>query len=109
MKIYVAGKMRGLPCYNFEEFFYWARVLRKEGHEIVNPAEVDCVKMLDGWQYSDDKYPEILFADLGFIKECDAVFMLDSWEQSMGARAEYAFAVALGKTVMLETERKEKV
>lgn len=101
--VYIAGKMRGEPCYNFERFFFWAHILRKEGLAVQNPAQIDTEKMFDGWQFTEEKYAEVLLHDFHVITNVDAVFLLNGWEQSDGAKAEKAFAEAIGKAVLFES------
>jgi len=98
-RVYVAGKMRGEPCYNFESFFFWARILRLSGYDVVNPAQIDTEKMFDGWQYTEDQYPDVLLHDLHEIKDVDAILLLEGWENSVGATAERAFGIAIGKKI----------
>ena len=44
--IYVAGPMRGFENYNYPAFDRCARVLRDQGCDVINPAELDrdCAK-----------------------------------------------------------------
>jgi hypothetical protein len=103
MKIYIAGKMRGEKCFGFERFFYWAHVWRLAGWEPLNPAEVDCEKMLKGWTYSSDQYEDVLAYDLKLIEEqADAVFMMSNWQESEGATREHTKAVELGIEIKYE-------
>lgn len=100
--IYIAGKMTGEHCYNFERFFYWAHTFKKKGYHVVNPAEIDCLKMTKGWTFTPDQYPQILFDDLKHIMSVDEIFLMSGWEQSKGARAEKAFAEAIRKKIIYE-------
>ena len=104
--IYIAGPMRGHACYNFERFFYFASFLKQGGYKVINPAQIDCEKMLGGWVYTDEQYPNILLADLNLIKDVDALFMLKGWEKSPGAKAEHALASAIGKGIYYESDKK---
>lgn len=110
MKIYVAGKMRGLPYFGYQAFNDATDKLRSEGHEVFNPVE-------EGEKiYGPDTYTgsptgdeglagidgRVVFSnDLAFIsKKADAVALLPGWETSKGAIAEKAVAEALGLQVM---------
>ena len=89
--VYISGAMRGRYCMNFENFFYWARVLRRSGYKVINPAEMDCLKMMDGWVFSDDKWREVLDDDLEIIRErADWMFVLSDSEESEGSIEEIA-------------------
>jgi len=101
--IYISGPMTGLPCFNFMEFFYWEKVWTDRGWTVVNPARVDCEKMLRGWVYTEEQYREILDEDLRLIREeCDAIFMMNGWVGSDGANEEYAEAVNYNKEILFE-------
>jgi nucleoside 2-deoxyribosyltransferase len=100
-KIYIAGPMSGKECYNFEEFFVVARILKNAGYEVINPAQIDAEKMFDGWQYTEDQYPLVLSEDITVItNEAFMVVLLDGWEESKGACVEKAFAEAIGLPVV---------
>jgi len=104
-KVYIAGPMTGLDCFNFESFFVMARCLRKAGYEVVNPAQRDTERMFDGWVFSLDQYPDILMRDLTMIKdECFCLVQLNGWKDSKGAKVETAFARAIGVKIVSEEE-----
>ena len=104
-KIYIAGKMSGEHCFNFERFFYWAHLLRGRNWEPINPAEIDCLKMLKGWRYRKWKYNSILRQDLRLIREeAHAIFMLKGWENSPGACQEYELARDLDLMIIYEKD-----
>jgi hypothetical protein len=95
--VYIAGPMRGRECYNFEEFFVAAHFVKKAGFGAINPAQIDTEKMFEGWQYTEDKYPDVLFNDLQVIKDkVFCIYLLEDWEYSPGAKAEVAYARAIG-------------
>jgi len=112
MRIYVAGPMRGIPYYNFPAFDKAANQLREEGHEVVNPADLDRANGFDAMtlpaDYDWSKVPHgfdfgaCVTRDIKSVRECDAIYMLADWEDSSGARAEYAIAEWLGKKTMFE-------
>jgi len=94
--IYISGKMDGLPCMGFEKFFARAAFLKSHGFRVFNPAEHDCLKMVEGWKHEPCNRASILLDDLEELVKCDAIEMLDNWvDDSTGATAERAFALAI--------------
>lgn len=92
MKVYLAGPMRGLPGYNFGAFHVYAYLLRKDGHEVFNPAELGL---------SQDNIREIFAVEMDWIcREADAVALMPGWTESWGASAEAALARALNLEIM---------
>ena len=109
--IYIAGKMRGVPLFNYPAYNAAAAQLRSEGHIVFNPAERDIERHggtdisagnLTGCevqcaQEHNFSLREALADDLEFIcKKADAIALLPGWETSKGAQAELATARALG-------------
>lgn len=90
-RLYVAGPMTGLPGLNFEAFHTVAGILRREGYEVVNPAELN----------SDPKaqWAECMRTDIKALVDCDGVALLGGWEHSRGAKLEAHIAEALGMTL----------
>lgn len=82
MKIYIAGKMTGLPDYNRTEFNLKEKYLEWKGHIVLNPARHPLG--LDREYYMSHAYID--------IDHCDAVYFLDGWERSEGARMEKEYA-----------------
>jgi len=111
MKIYVAGKMQGLPHFNFPAFNAVTAHLRSIGHEVFNPAERDTQKYgeeiaasetgsLEDTKALGFSLNEALEADTQWIcRNAEAVALLPGWETSKGANAEKALAEALGVQV----------
>ncbi len=88
MKIYLAGPMRGYPDYNFPAFHMYATLLRAEGHEVFNPAEL---------KLEQESIRAIMAVETDWIcREAEAMAMMPGWSESLGARAELALARALG-------------
>ncbi len=92
MRIYLAGPMRGIPDYNFPEFHKYAAMLRAQGHEVFNPAEIDLPQ---------DQVGLIMAIETDWIcKKAEAVYLMPGWTQSRGAIAERALAEALDRRVI---------
>ena len=73
--------MTGLKNNNVPLFMRRARDLRKRGYRVVNPAELDKVKVCRTWE-------ECLRRDLEFVVKCDAIATLPNWKRSKGANLE---------------------
>lgn len=103
MRIYISGKMRGLPEEESRRKFEAARqYLIELGHDVVNPwdSEKDKEEQCLKWE-------DYILYDLKIIKGCDALFMLDNWQDSDGAKCEHAFARGIGMEIIYE-EQPEK-
>lgn len=118
MRTYLAGAMRNRPYFNYEQFQFWAKKLRAEGHEVWSPEEHSRVL------YGDDIYlnnPEgdeekagidgkLVFSDdiSTIIDWAEAIAMMPGWRKSKGARAEHAVAVAIGlRIIYLDNDAEE--
>ncbi|MGK2829220.1 DUF4406 domain-containing protein [Ralstonia pseudosolanacearum] len=87
-RIYIAGPMTGIQDLNFPAFHEAARALRAEGHDVVNPAEINSDPAA-GWL-------TCMRADIRELMTCDAIYLLPGWENSRGARLEAHIAERLG-------------
>jgi hypothetical protein len=98
---YLAGRMTGLPQFNFPRFFEAASELRARGVTILSPAEIDeiehagaAMQSEDGsldedGKFNDSTWGDLLSRDVKLIAdECDGVIALDDWWLSKGARLE---------------------
>lgn len=96
MKIYISGKITGLPLQETRERFADAQAFLDEiGFEAVNPMEKGLSDDLP-WEQHMVKDIELLFS-------CDAIYMMDNWMESKGAQIEYDIANRLGKDVWFES------
>lgn len=98
MRVYISGKITGLPMESVTEKFKWhSCFLEAKGYKPVNPIEVSPFKEEKTWHdYMADDIAELL--------KCDAIYMLKDWGQSKGARLEYLIARDLGLVVLFEGE-----
>ena len=98
MKIYVAGKVSGLPLEHTKEKFKWhAAFLSFQGNEVINPMVISPFDESKTWEdYISECIPELL--------KCDAIYLLRDWGQSKGARIEYVIAKELGLKIIFEGE-----
>ena len=67
---------------------------------IITPKEV--AERLEDYQPMKPKYKDYLLADMEAIAHCDAIFMCRGWNDSDGCFAEWAFADAIGLTILYQ-------
>lgn len=91
LRLYFAGPMTGYPNLNFPAFHGAASLLRGNGHQVVNPAEINTDPSAD--------WLTCMRADIKQLVDVDAIVMLPGWEQSKGATLEHTIAVGLGLQV----------
>lgn len=106
MRTYIAGKMRGIPLYNFPAFDAAAADLRSQGITVISPTDLDREAGFDPYTLPNDwdwnTLPEdfclrhAAARDLAAILSCDAIHLLPGWQDSKGARAERAVAEWVG-------------
>lgn len=102
MKLYLAGPMTGIPAFNYPAFDAAAAALRRVGHEVINPADVDRdADGRDGPPAPEDalSHRAYMRRDLPLVIECDGVVVLPGWAASSGARCEVVVALTCGLTV----------
>ena len=87
--IYLAGPMRGQPDLNFPTFNRVAAHLRAWGSVVFNPAEFG----------EGGGIRSIFIEDVEALMQCDLLVLLPGWKDSLGAKAEYALARAVGMEV----------
>lgn len=135
MRIYVSGKMTGVPDHNRPAFHRAALRLREQGHIVINPVSISAsfgdeaelsasfgeyYRLLSN--YGEDAFNNsrmrlmtkyrtrvalaVMDADLAAVRSCDAIYLLRGWETSRGAKKELAEAIAHGLTIMQEGEEK---
>lgn len=97
MKLYLAGKMSGLPDWGFAAFAKAAAELRAQGHDVVSPAELDA---FDDEPIGSRPWADYLKRDIPQLLKCDAIALLPNWENSRGARLECHIATELGLDVL---------
>lgn len=98
MKIYISGKISGLPEAEVAfEFKFAEHELMQAGHIGVNPYEIglpyeaqwvaEGIPDRERWERHMDR-------DLDFLRKCDAIYMLDNWTTSRGAIIEIKEAIS---------------
>jgi hypothetical protein len=108
MKIYLAGKMAGIPYFNKPKFDAYAKYLRAQGHTVFNPIENDEARTGVNFfsECSTGSHDEVAHLNLSYrtcLKDdltwiCDnaeAIALIPGWENSTGVKAELALAKCL--------------
>lgn len=97
MKIYISGKITGLPLPEVRQRFADAAALLDAiGFEAVNPLN-NGLEAGAGWK-------EHMTADIRMLLDCDAIYMMDNWMESKGASIEYDIANRLNMDVWFESD-----
>jgi hypothetical protein len=109
VRVYIAGPMTGIRAFNFPAFDSMAITLRRMGHEVICPSELDDPESRAAAMASVDGDPaeyarltglswgDFLSRDVKVIADggIDAIVVLDGWEKSRGARLETFVGKAL--------------
>ena len=96
MRIYIAGKITGLPMSEYQECFMRAHHrLADAGHKPINPIYLCCF---------DLPYEAYMEIDKILLSTCDAIYMLSNWEDSPGAMEELSHARKLGLRAIFEEQ-----
>lgn len=95
--IYVAGKMRGVPQFNFPAFDAARDRLIAAGHSVISPADMDRDAGFDGLSDDIPKPRDCMRRDVTAILDyCDTIALLPGWERSKGCAVEVALGLFLG-------------
>ncbi len=98
MKVYIAGKITGLPEYRFKPKFANAEqaflILK---YQVVNPVKLD--------HNHDKKWKSYMRVCLRALKTCDFIFMLNDWQESEGAKMEHWFALRYNIKVIYQPKK----
>ncbi len=118
MRVYISGKIgeEEVSAATFMKFAAAEACLKAQGHTIFNPTTSGLGESADALQtiqvrvcnkgdfaecymlnrYKRSWYSSILLLDLDELSWCDAICLLPDWRQSPGAKAELAYAQAIG-------------
>ena len=92
MKVYIAGKITGLPQEVYSMSFNQAEERLKDlGFNTINP-----IKIKD----PTTPYEEALDECFNLIRNADVVYLMPNWVDSEGAKREYMYAQGLGKIIL---------
>lgn len=92
MRVYISGRMTGLPLYNRQAFDAAAADLRGRGFQVISPAELNS----DGASWAEMLGREIVL----LVDRADAIVLLPDWQQSRGARLESFAAFLTHKSIL---------
>ena len=95
MKVYIAGKITGLPDLNRPRFERAKTLLTALGHDVVSPLDLDHSA---NTQQSWNGYMRVCVAKLCQV---EAIALLDDWTDSKGARLEFNLSVQLQMTCLV--------
>ncbi|KAA6350926.1 Chromosomal replication initiator protein DnaA [termite gut metagenome] len=96
MRIYISGKITGLPWQEVKDKFQAAQDLLEElGFEATNPLN-------NGLSFNDD-WKKHIVCDIGNLLSCEAVYLLDNWMDSTGAGIEYDIALRMKMDIWFES------
>lgn len=102
--IYIAGKMTGLPKFNFPAFYAAEEQLRAAGWIVYNPARIDNEKGFDenlDHKFTLEEVKAFAVQDIDILlHKVKAIYLLRGWRDSKGARAEHAIAEWLGHQII---------
>lgn len=99
-KIYIAGKVSGLPVAQTSmKFGKHQQLLMQQGHTPIVPLDI-CTKK-DTWHQAMRKC-------IAALVTCDEIHMLHDWQDSPGATLEHELAGKLGITIHYINNSKNK-
>lgn len=100
MKIYISGKISGLPFSEVEKTFKNTEArLKKLGFEVVNPIKKNIS--------TNASWTEHMRMDIKLLMDCDTIYMQRNYKHSKGAMIEYSLAKRLGYTVIHQLTQTE--
>lgn len=99
MKIYISGKISGLPEDQVQAKFKRAEdYLHSSGHVAVNP--------LKNGLTAEYTWSDHMIADIQLLIQCDAIYLLEDWLDSGGAVIEKHIADIVGLEVFTEVKER---
>jgi hypothetical protein len=116
-KYYLAGKMSGVPQFNFPLFFRVGKRLRELGYDVISPAEIDneedkgeALKSADGnpgartggGMCNNKTWGDFLSRDVKLLADggIGGIIFLPGWEESSGAKLEATVGLLKNFTFM---------
>ena len=87
MRVYISGPMTGLPDMNRNIFQLCEELLRKAGHDPINPHKLD---------HPDQDYFMCLRRDIKALMSCEMLIFIPGSHESRGANIEIRLASQVG-------------
>jgi hypothetical protein len=95
-KLYLSGKITGLPTPSYQEKFKAAqRKYERHGFKVVNPIYIKPLFGRPSWLC-------YMIADVWQLLSCKTIVMLYDWHDSRGARIELMVAILLRKQIIVD-------
>lgn len=115
--VYIAGKMLGVPYYNFPKFDAASARLDGLGFNVLSPADMDREVGFDPCKLSEwDKLPDsfdlsaAIERDNAAIDKSDAIYVIsDGISTSAGGMAEIERGMKAGKIILFDTMTDERI
>ena len=96
MKIYIAGRITGLPFHHVKvKFDHAERWIKSLGHNPVNPITLFDDPENTPWDVAMD-------VCMVSLDRCDAIYLLQDWTESKGARREVSHALSMNMPILNE-------
>ena len=104
MRMYISGKMSGLPDNNYPYFDEVENRLNNlyPGATIINPANIGRGLVVPEGLSEKEIYKLYLNESVKGLLTCNTIYMLKGWEDSSGARDELEYAIAMNYEVIYE-------
>lgn len=97
MKVYISGKISGLPIQEAKERFDNAQALLEScGLDPVNPMSKEMPENATWEQH--------MVKDIELLLRCDAIYLMDNWADSRGAQIEYDIADRMKLEFVFESD-----
>lgn len=85
MKVYISGKITGLPVEEYEKKF-------QDAEELLTAVGLDPVNPVKNGLDQESEWKSHMVRDIEMLFGCEAIYMLDNWVRSKGARIEHKIA-----------------
>ncbi len=98
MKVYISGKITGLPVDEYERKF-------QEAEDLLISVGLDPVNPVKNGLDQGSEWESHMVRDIEMLFGCEAIYMLDNWVRSKGARIEHKIAEETDIEILYATEQ----